>query len=116
MSSDPIMDALQTAAGAQGRILARLDSIESNWRDDRSIMMKRLEMLESAERKHSDIVIEWRPHVDRIKGATDATLAKLGQAALIVVIVVAALVGGGALLPRLITNPPAAAVPMVGGP
>lgn len=108
-----LLSALRLASQQQGTIIARLDAIEKAWHEERSAIHRRIDVLADAERKHSDRVIEWTPHVDRIRGATDATLARLGQAALITVIVVAALVGGGALLPRLLipaSSPPSSVV------
>lgn len=107
MPENELLSLLRTASQQQGSIIARLDAMERGWAEERSAIHKRLDLLDAAERHHSDRMIEWTPHVDRIRGATDATLARLGQAALIAVIVVAALIGGGALLPRLIA-------PMVG--
>jgi hypothetical protein len=115
MPENELLSMLRVASQQQGTIIARLDAIEKVWHEERSAIHRRIDVLADAERKHSDLVISWTPHVDRIRGATDATLARLGQAALIAVIVVAALVGGGALLPRLIL-PSVAPSSQVGGP
>ena len=115
MPANELLSLLRAASQQQGTIIARLDAIEKGWHEERSAIHRRIDVLADAERRHSDRVIEWTPHVDRIRGATDATLARLGQAALIAVIVVAALVGGGALLPRLLI-PSVSAPSSVGGP
>ena len=113
--TDDLLGVLRAVSQQQGVILTRIDGLDHGWREERSAISRRLDSLELAERTHRERVIEWTPHVDRIRGATDATLNRLGQAALITVIVVAALVGGGALLPRLLTMsaPPSH---VVGGP
>lgn len=106
-AENELLTLLRTVSQTQGSIIVRIEAIEKSWHEERSAIHAKIGKLEEAERAQSNRMIEWTPHVDRIKGATDATLARLGQAALIAVIVVAALVGGGALLPRLIA-------PMVG--
>lgn len=120
--TDPIEALLRETLARAGTVQAEMAALRlqlqhqaQRWDDERSMVSRRLEGLEKAAQETRELHIRWTPHVDRVAGATDATLSTLGRYALIAAIVVAALLGGGALLPRLLA-PVVTGAAAVGGP
>lgn len=106
---DPIETLLRQTIQAAGGVQAQIEALRiemrhqgQRWDEERSIVGKRLDALEKAAQDTRELHLVWRPHVERIQGATDATLSTLGRYALVAVIIVAAVLAGGAVLPRVV--------------
>lgn len=87
---------LRLAGERQGQISSRLDAI------DRELVALRGEMSAQREQRHQlDLMLAtWAPHIETVRDAKGATLARLGSVALQLILLAAA-AGGGAILSRL---------------